>query len=100
MLLCGPLTKPDSQGDPSAKIIQPLLVPFLPFILLYERFNPLTPGRISYYRCRQNNPGCLRSLGCIAFIFVRLTPGVGRRPRGKVVRCRTGVRTAPPGVRS
>lgn len=49
VLLCGLLTKPDSQGDPSAKIIQSLLVPFLAFTLLYELFNLLTTGRISHY---------------------------------------------------
>ena len=49
VLLCGLLTKPDPQGDQSAKIIQSLLVPFLAFTLLYELFNLLTTGRISHY---------------------------------------------------
>ncbi|MDX9709961.1 MAG: hypothetical protein RBT64_10455 [Trichloromonas sp.] len=49
VLLCGLLTKPDPQGDPSAKIIQSLLVPFIAFTLLYELFNLLTTGRISHY---------------------------------------------------
>lgn len=49
VLLCGLLTKSDPQGDPSAKIIQSLLVPFLAFTLLYELFNLLTTGNISHY---------------------------------------------------
>ncbi len=49
VLLCGLLTKPDPQGDQSAKIIQSLLVPFLAFTLLYEFFNLLTTGNISHY---------------------------------------------------
>lgn len=49
VLLCGLLTKPDPQGDQSAKIIRSLLVPFLAFTLLYELFNLLTTGRISHY---------------------------------------------------
>lgn len=47
VLLCGLLTKPDSQGDPSAKTIQSLLVPFLAFAL-YEIFNLLTTDRIGH----------------------------------------------------
>jgi len=49
VLLCGLLTKPDPQGDQSAKILQSLLVPFVAFTVLYELFNLLTTGNISSY---------------------------------------------------
>lgn len=49
VLLCGLLTKPDPQGDQSAKIVQATLVPFVVFTLVYELFTILTTGGISGY---------------------------------------------------